>query len=183
MRQYEMKIVSNIAGIIAALCMAGMTVLLLAEIALRPFGILVPSANDFATYLMIGVAFFGFVHAFEAGAHVRVDLVYRHLPAGVQQAVECLSLAIAAVLLAALTYGAGHLAWTAYRFHDVSDTLIPIPMVVPLGAATLGLGLFALVAAMSAYGVVRGRSVVFAISEKDEALALAQLDEADGSKA
>ena len=53
----EMNAIPRIAGALAAVCMAGMVLLLLAELALRPFGVLVRSADDFTTFLMVAAAF------------------------------------------------------------------------------------------------------------------------------
>jgi TRAP-type C4-dicarboxylate transport system permease small subunit len=177
-----MKLISSIAGVIAALCMAAMALLLLAEIILRPLGILVPSADDFATFLMIGVGFFGFVHAFHEGAHVRVDLLFRRLPARVQHGMQTMSLFLAALLLAGLTAGSAEQAWTAYRFHDVTDTLIPVPFALLLGSATVGLALFALLCLMTGLRALRGSPTVFAVGEKDEAMALARPDKAENTQ-
>jgi TRAP-type C4-dicarboxylate transport system permease small subunit len=175
----DMKLISTIAGVIAALCMAAMALLLLAEILLRPFGVLVPSADDFTTFLMIGVGFFGFVHAFHEGAHVRVDLLFRRLPARIQHGLQVASLFLAALLLAGLTLGSAEMTWAAYRFHDVTDTLIPVPMALLLGSATLGLGLFTLLCLWSGLRSLAGGAITFAVGEKEEAMALARASDSD----
>ncbi len=169
----EMKAIPRIAGALAAVCMAGMVLLLLAELALRPFGVLVPSADDFTTFLMVAAAFLGFVHAYAHGQHVRVDLLLKHLPDRLRRPVEIASLLAATALLVWLTVTSAQLATSAYRYHDMSDTVVPVPLWIPMGIVPIGLALFAIATVSDALNAFRGGALRHSESEQEEALELA----------
>lgn len=153
--------------------MAGMVLLLLTELALRPFGVLVPSADDFSTFLMVAAAFLGFVHTYAHGQHVRVDLLLKRLPPPVRRPVEIASLAVATALLVWLTFTSAQIALSAYRYHDMSDTLVPVPLWIPMGIVPVGLALFAIATAGDALVALTGGALRHSESEQEEALELA----------
>jgi TRAP-type C4-dicarboxylate transport system permease small subunit len=165
-------------GAISALCLAGMAVVLLATLVLRPFAVLVPSSEEIVTFLMVGMAFFGFVYAYAAGSHVRVDTLYRRLSPGIGRTVEIASHFAAALLCAAVAYNGAALAWTAYEFNDLSDGLIPIPMWIPMSSLPLGFALLAFALLRDGLQIMAGRHIRFAVSEKEEAISLAESKEA-----
>jgi TRAP-type C4-dicarboxylate transport system permease small subunit len=160
-------------GVLSAMCLANMTLVLAATLVLRPFGILVPSGEEIVTFSMVAMAFFGFVYAYLEGAHVRVDTLFSRLPRALQKTLEIASHFGAAALCAGVTFYSAQLAFTAYRFNDVSDGLVPIPMFVPMGVVPLGFGLFALVLLRDGVRVLSGANVLFALTEKEEAISLA----------
>lgn len=172
-RAHFVDALARLAGALSALCLAAMVLVLGATLVGRPFGVLVPSSEEIVTFLMVGMAFFGIVYAYVEGAHVRVDTLHRRLPARLRHGLEIVSHVGAAALCATIAYQAGRLTWTAYRFHDLSDGLIPIPMWIPLLTVPLGFGLFALMLLRDAGRIVAGRELRFGIGEKDEAVALA----------
>jgi TRAP-type C4-dicarboxylate transport system permease small subunit len=163
----------RVAGALSAACLAAMVGVLVATLLLRPFGVLVPSSEEVVTFLMVAMAFFGFVYAYAARAHVRVDTLHRRLPPGLRRSVELASHAGAAALCAAVAWHGAVLAWTAFRFNDLSDGLIPIPMWIPLCTLPIGFVLLALALARDGWRIARGREVTFAVGDKEEALSLA----------
>jgi TRAP-type C4-dicarboxylate transport system permease small subunit len=163
----------RIAGAISAFCLAAMVGVLVLTLSLRPFGILVPSSEEIVTFLMGGMAFFGFVFAYAERVHVRVDTLHRRLAPRVRRIVEIVSHAAGTLLCGAVAYNGAELAWTAYRFNDLSDGLIPIPMWLPMGALPLGFALLALALLRDGLRIAAGRQMQFAVSEKEEALSLA----------
>jgi TRAP-type C4-dicarboxylate transport system permease small subunit len=161
------------AGALSALCLAGMVGVLVATLALRPFGILVPSSEEIVTFLMVGMAALGFVYTYLHGAHVRVDTLYKRFSGGAQRFIDVASHAAAALLCAGLAVAAGSLTWTAYRFNDLSDGLVPIPMWIPMSTVPLGFALLAAFLVRDALRIVAGQRLRFAVSEREEALSLA----------
>ncbi|MER1968546.1 TRAP transporter small permease [Castellaniella sp. GW247-6E4] len=169
------------AGALSVLCLCGMVLILAATLALRPVGILVPSSEIIVTFLMVGMALFGFVYAYAEGVHVRVDALYQRMPASVRRGVGILNHVGGALLCAALTFHAGALAWMAFRFNDLSDGLVAIPMWIPLSTIPLGFGLLGLALLRDGWRLVRGREVRFGVSEMDGAVAMASSAREDGS--
>lgn len=158
---------------LASCCLAGMVAVLGATLALRPIGILVPSSEEITTFLMVGMALFGFVSAYVASVHVRVDTLHRKLPAGLQHAVDIVVHAGGALLCATLAWQSGSIALTAWTFHDVSDGLLAIPMWIPLATLPTGLGLLAAFLLRDTGRLLAGAPVRLAVSERDEAAAIA----------
>ncbi len=173
-----MSALARLAAALAALCLAAMVVVLAVTIVGRPFGWLVPSSDEITTFLMLGMAFFGIVHAYSEGVHVRVDTLHRRLPPTLRRANDIVAHTGAAVLCAVVAFESGRLAWTAFRFHDVSDGLVPIPMWIPMATLPLGFALLTLLLLRDAGRLIAGRSVRFGVSEKDEALSLVAAREA-----
>ena len=149
------------AGVTSALCLAGRV------------GVLVPSSEEIVTFLMVGMALFGFVYAYAERVHVRVDTLHRRLPPGTRRIVEIASHAGAALLCGAVAVNGAQLAWTAFRFNDLSDGLIPIPMWIPMSTVPLGFVLLTLALLRDGVRIAAGRDMQFAVSDKEEALALA----------
>mgnify|MGYP000877284281 CR=1 FL=1 len=160
-------------GALSALCLTAMCLVLLASLALRPFGILVPSSEEIVTFLMVGTAFFGIVYAYLEGVHVRVDLLHRRLPRTWQRGLEIVSHVGAAALCGVIAWHAGRLAWAAFSFNDLSDGLIPIPMWIPMSTVPLGFGILTLVLLRDFARLIAGGEVEFGTNEHDEAAAIA----------
>jgi TRAP-type C4-dicarboxylate transport system permease small subunit len=160
------------AGALSAVCLAAMVGVLVATLALRPIGVLVPSSEEIVTFLMVGMAFFGFVYAYAERVHVRVDTLHRRLAPRARRIVEVASHAGAALLCGAVAYNGAKLAWTAFRFNDLSDGLIPIPMWIPMSTLPLGFALLALALLRDGLRIAAGRHLQFAVSDKEEALSL-----------
>lgn len=157
----------------AGACLVGMVAMLGATLVLRPFGILVPSTEEITTFLMVGMAFFGSVSAYVASAHVRVDTLHRRLGPRTRRAVETISHCLGAALCAAVAWHAGALALTAWRFNDVSDGLLAIPMWIPLAALPASMALMALFLLRDAARIAAGADLRFTVTEEESAAALA----------
>lgn len=107
-----------------------------------PVGLMIPSYAEIAGYLLAAASFLALAGSFRAGAHIRVNLLLRRLPAGLRHWMElgCLSLALVVALL--FVWFFARLAWGSFRFGDVSPGLMAIPLWLPQAAMTLGLAVF-----------------------------------------
>jgi TRAP-type C4-dicarboxylate transport system permease small subunit len=161
------------AGVLSVLCLAAMVLVLVATLVLRPMGVLVPSSEIIVTFLMVGMAFFGLVYAYAEGVHVRVDALYKRIPGRLKRTVDLLSHLGAALLCGAIMVYSAQLTWTAWRFNDLSDGLVAIPMWIPLATVPVGFGLWMLALLRDVTRILRGQAVRFAVSEMDGAQALA----------
>jgi len=167
-----MKHIPSVAGVLSAVCLAAMVLLLLTELVLRPFGVQVPSADDFTALLMVAVAYFGFVYAHAAGVHVRVELLVGRLPERARRPVEIVSLLGATVVLGWLAAASARLVHFAWKFHDMADTIVPLPLWIPMSVVPLGLALFAVATAADAWSALRGGALKKSEGELEEALEL-----------
>jgi hypothetical protein len=75
-------------GVLAAIALAGIAVLILAQIVGRFFGLLVPSANEIAGFLMAASSFLALGYAFRSGSHIRVTMLLSRLPVRARRALE-----------------------------------------------------------------------------------------------
>jgi TRAP-type C4-dicarboxylate transport system permease small subunit len=105
-----------LTGVAAGLFLVAILVIVVLQILTRYFGVPFPGSTDYAGYCMAAASFLALAHTFNAGGHIRVELVLQRLhgPAG------------RAVRTAAYLVGAGlawYFAWFALRAVQVSRTL------------------------------------------------------------
>jgi len=155
----------RLSAVLAALCMAGIALVVLAQIAGRGLGFRVPEANEIAGYLVAGSAFLGLAPTLQAGTHIRVNLLLQALPAGARRWVEvwCLLLALGVV---------GYAGWWALdlvigslQFDDRSPGELAIPLWIPQCALPAGLAVCAIALLDSLQAVLRGRAPPYAEAE------------------
>lgn len=109
---------------------------------LPPPGLTIPSLAEFGAFLFTGAVFLGLAGTLQAGAHVRVRLLVRSLP---EAATRWLGVAVcgaSAGLAGFATWSSALQVIDSIQFGSVSYGMIPIPLAVPQGAMTAGLGLF-----------------------------------------
>jgi TRAP-type C4-dicarboxylate transport system permease small subunit len=145
-------------GVLAAIALAGIAVLILAQIVGRFFGLLVPSANEIAGFLMAASSFLALGYAFKAGSHIRVTMLLSRLPARRRRVADIGCLLVASWL-------AGYFAWytlalirDSIRYHEVADGLVPIPLAIPQGAMLAGLLVLTIAIVDELISVLRGNT-------------------------
>ncbi|WP_323023001.1 TRAP transporter small permease [Pararhodobacter sp.] len=133
--------------IVAALCLAGLFLLMLAQVALRYTALGVPAfAEELARYAMVWMALLATAVAVREGSHIRVDFV----PLALGSAAPLLGRALEA-LLDALTLGICLVIFwqgldiVSFAAGQRSDGL-RIPMSWPYGAMPVAFGLAAILA-------------------------------------
>lgn len=149
-----MKALASLVGaldrglrIVAALCLAGLFLLMLAQVALRYTALGVPAfAEELARYAMVWMALLATAVAVREGSHIRVDFV----PLALGSAAPLLGRALEA-LLDALTLGICLVIFwqgldiVSFAAGQRSDGL-RIPMSWPYGAMPVAFGLAAILA-------------------------------------
>ena len=105
-------------------CVAGATILVLAEIVARKvFGTSLDFAWEFAAYLCAAAFLLGAGHALATGAHVRVQLVLDALPPRGARALDFLSAVVVVLIAGYLAWAVGKLAWNS--FADGTRSFLP----------------------------------------------------------
>lgn len=141
-------------GDVAAVALAALTLLILAEIATRllssyitalPAG--VPMAWEFSAYFM-GIAFMsGAAMTLRAGSHIRVSLLIGQLPAAGKRFLDVVASVIGFALTAFLAWSLALFTYGSYSRGQTSissDTPVWIPeAAITLGALLLSLQMFA----------------------------------------
>ncbi|MEQ8589350.1 MAG: TRAP transporter small permease [Thalassobaculaceae bacterium] len=146
---------------LAAILLAGIGVLILAQIVGRFFGIIVPSANEISGFFLATSTFLALAYSFRAGSHIRVTLVVSHLPKQLHNASVVLALSVATVLSGYFTFYAYNLAAESLRYGDLSDGLIGVPLWIPQSSMAFGLVMMTIACLDELVRVLRGREPSF----------------------
>jgi TRAP-type C4-dicarboxylate transport system permease small subunit len=126
------------AGAIGAAFVLLICVVMIAQSVLREFGVRTGAANDVVAWCCAAASFFAMAHAFKHGDFVRVTLLLEKVSAPVRRALELISLAIGTVAVAYLTYWACRFTYESFKFNELAQGLLPIPIWIPQSSFALG---------------------------------------------
>jgi TRAP-type C4-dicarboxylate transport system permease small subunit len=142
---------AGLAG--ACLAMVAIAVLVLAQVAGRivdraalalgrdPLGLAVPSLAEIGGFLFVGAACLALPATLRAAGHVRVTLALGRIPPGPARALTGLVLALGAGLAGFATWHSAAQALDSLAFASTSFGIVRVPLWIPQGVMTLGLGL------------------------------------------
>ena len=133
----------RVSGVVAACCLALIACLVLAQIVGRMAGVLVPGADDLASYALVATSFLALAYTLKAGGHIRVALLLRRLPPRPRRRAEIGALALGTAITLYFAWFALELTWLSWRFGDMSQGVLPIPLWLPQSVMALGLVVFA----------------------------------------
>ena len=112
----------------AGLCLILMTLLILAQIIARFMGVIIPSSEDFAGWLLCATLFFGLAYTFNAGGHIRVTIMLMRLPKKSRSFFETLNMIMGLMIVAFLAYYTAFTVYESYDYGDVTDTYLVVPL-------------------------------------------------------
>ncbi|MBA1147356.1 TRAP transporter small permease [Ectothiorhodospiraceae bacterium WFHF3C12] len=153
-------------AVLAAISLAAIAVLVLAQSVGRLIGVVVPSANELAGFCVAASAFLALAPTLRQGVHIRVTLVIGQLPDRVRHWLEIWCLAAALAMACFAAYWTVDLVVGSYRFGDVSPGLLVIPLWMPQSAMALGLVVFAICLLDILIELLRGRTPVYRRAEE-----------------
>lgn len=105
----------------------------------RMINVNIPSGDDFAAWSMVAMGFLGLAHTFKSGEMIRVGLLVERLAGPARRAVELACLAVGLATLGYFTWFAGHLTYDSWRFTDISNGVVAVPLWIPQLGFFLGL--------------------------------------------
>ncbi|MES2999689.1 MAG: TRAP transporter small permease [Pseudomonadota bacterium] len=126
------------SGAIGACFILLICVVMVAQSILREFGVRTGAANDIVAWSCAAASFFAMAHAFKHGDFVRVTLLLEKLSPRARRTMEIVCLAIAAVSVGYLAFWANRFTYDSWRFNEVAQGLLPIPMWIPQASFALG---------------------------------------------
>lgn len=100
-------------------------------------------AEEITLYLMIGAVFLASPAVTWDGAHIRMDILARALPAGIRRLLEAVADLVSFAVAALLVYASVPIVVRLAEF-DQRSHAAEIPMALPQGAVPLGFALVAL---------------------------------------
>ena len=119
------------SGYLAGAFMLAIFVLMMVLSAGRPIGLNIPAADDFVSWCMAAMAFLGLAHTFRNGEMIRVGLLIDKLPDRSRHWIEIVCLVIGIGFIGFFAFYACQLIRDSWRFHEMSQGVISIPMWIP----------------------------------------------------
>lgn len=98
--------------------------------------------NDVVSWLCAAAAFLAMAHSFKFGDFVRVTLLLERLAAPRRRGFEVGALGVAALGIGYLAWWAAAYTWESYRFNDIANNMVAIPMWIPQLSFVVGALLF-----------------------------------------
>ncbi|HEX5092432.1 MAG TPA: TRAP transporter small permease [Burkholderiales bacterium] len=119
------------SGALAAACLAGIAVVMLAQAGMREAGLLLRGADDIVGWLCAASAFLALGYTFRHGELVRVGLLIDRLPPAARRRAELLVLAFAVLVVGYILWAAARFVYESWAFGEVAQGLIQIPIWIP----------------------------------------------------
>ena len=144
------------AGALAALAVFAIFALMIGASLGRGLEWRVGWVNDVVSWLCAAAAFFGMAHSFRSGDFVRVTLLLEKASPRVRRVLEAVSLAVAAIAVGYLAWWAVRFTWDSWRFNDIANNMVAIPIWIPQMTFVLGALLFFVAVVDECVQVLRG---------------------------
>ena len=111
---------------------------MLAQAGMREAGLLFRGADDIVAWLCAASAFLALGHTFRRGELVRIGLVVDRLPPRTRRAVALAALGITVAFVAYMAYAVARFVFESWKFSEVAQGLIQIPIWIPQMSFALG---------------------------------------------
>ncbi len=122
----------------------------------RQFSVNIPAGDDIASWCMAAMAFLGLAHTFKRGEMIRVGLLMERLHGRTKQVAEILALAIATGFILYYTRHAVQMTYDSFRFNDMAQGVLAVPLWIPQLGFTGGLVILAIALIDEMVNVLRG---------------------------
>ena len=155
------------SGALAALCLAGICVLMLAQAIGREFGLLIRFADDLTAWLCAASAFFALGHTFRHGELVRVGLFIDLLKPAPRRAAEIVALGVTALFVGYMALAVAKFVYESWKFKEVAQGLVKIPIWIPQLCFVLGVLIFLVAVLDELVAVLRNQKPAYQLAEED----------------
>lgn len=140
-------------GALAAVCLAGIAAVMLAQAGMRASGLLFRGADDIVAWLCAGSAFLALGYTFRHGELVRVSLVVDRLKGRARRSAEIACLSAALLISAYAAWAVTSFVYESWKFGELAQGLIRIPIWIPQMSLVIG-NLIFLVAVLDEFVVL-----------------------------
>lgn len=154
------------AAVAAAVCLAGICVLMLAQAVAREAGILIRGADDITAWLCAASAFLALAHTFRHGELIRVGLCLDRLGDRVRQRVEIAVLVVATLCVGYMAWAITRFVYESWKFNEVAQGLIKIPIWIPQLTLVLGTLIFFIAVVDELITALCGRKPGYRLAEE-----------------
>lgn len=119
------------AGYLAGAFMVVIFVLMMALSLGREVSLNIPAGDDIVSWCMAAMAFLGLAHTFKHGEMIRVGLLIDRFSGRTRWWFEIFSLVMGCGFIGFFAYYAVQMTWQSWKFHDMSQGVLVIPMWIP----------------------------------------------------
>jgi TRAP-type C4-dicarboxylate transport system permease small subunit len=154
------------SGALAAVCLAAICVVMLAQAFGRGAGILIRGAEDITAWLCAASAFFALGHTFRHGELVRVGLWLDMLGARNRWFAEIFSLGVSAAFCGYMTWSVTRFVYESWKFNEVAQGLIRVPIWIPQLSLVLGVLIFLIAVLDELVTVLKKQKPAYQLAEE-----------------
>ena len=154
------------SGVLAALCLAGIFVVMLAQSFGREAGIFVRGADDIVAWLCAATAFLALGHTFRHGELVRVGLWLDMLSPRARRRAELFALGLTSAFVIYMLYAVARFVYESWKFDEVAQGLIRLPIWIPQLCFVFGVVIFLVAVLDELLRVLRGEKPTYQLAEE-----------------
>lgn len=155
------------SGALAAVCLASICVLMLAQAVGREFGMLIRAADDITAWLCAAAAFLALGHTFRHGELVRVGLFIDRLKPGARRIAEIGALGITALFIGYMAVAVTKFVYESWQFKEVAQGLVKIPIWIPQLCFVFGVLIFLVAILDELIVVIKRQKPAYQLAEED----------------
>ena len=155
------------SGGFAAVCLAGICVLMLAQAIGREFGLLIRGADDITAWLTAASAFFALGHTFRHGELVRVGLFIDWLQPRPRRIAEIVALGFTALFVGYMAWAVTRFVYDSWQFNEIAQGLIKLPIWIPQLSFALGVLIFLVAVLDELITVIRNEKPSYQLAEEE----------------
>ena len=155
------------SGALAAVCLASICALMLAQAFGREAGVLIRGADDIVSWLCAASAFLALGHTFRKGELVRVGLWLDMLGARTRWVAELFALGLSAVFVGYMLWAVVRFVYQSWQFHEVTQGLITLPIWIPQMSFVIGVVIFFVAVLDELVAVARHRKPAYQVAEEE----------------
>ena len=147
-----------LAGYAAGAFLVAIFVLMMFLSAGRPVGFNIPAGDDLVSWCMVATSFLGLAHTFRHGEMIRVGLLIDRLEGRTRHIIEIASLLIGGFFVAFFFYYASQMTIYSWRFNDMAQGVLAVPLWIPQLGYSGGLGILLIAFIDELIHVLRGNT-------------------------
>lgn len=155
------------SGVLAALCLAGICFLMLAQAIVREFGVLIRGSDDITSWLCAASAFLALGHTFRHGELVRVGLFIDRLGPARRRVAEIGALALTALFVGYMAWAVCKFVYESWKFDEIAQGLIRVPIWIPQLTFAIGVLIFLVAVVDELATVLAGRKPAYQVAEDE----------------
>lgn len=136
---------SSVSGWWSGIGVYAMTAMIFVDVFLRyVFARPLLFADEMSVYFMVYVAFIGAALTMKMGRHIRVDILYLHLPRKVRLWLDAVTSVLGTLVTFIMTWHCAKWVIYTYRTNFISPSILETPMWIPMMVVPAGLFLWSM---------------------------------------